>query len=489
MIKNKFILSYMVSKIENMKYVFILFILISQSALAQTNVFKKIAQRHDIYTASAWNGADSFRWDYNSNAIEIQRTALKLNSSGVWTNIYRYTFTITSFDSIAVQLNENWNGTSWVNSKRITYDYDANHNNTAIHYDNWNGSTWVPLGKMEFSGYNSKHKYTGEVNYIWNGSGWDFLSKDIYQYYSNDTQLMIHESYDWNSTTFVWDGYERYYYTYYADSVGTETKLLPVTSGWVESTKKVFTYATSPLRRTLYTTQNWDTSVVPNAWKDDRKTAYTYNTNLKLTLAQRDKNSSGGWIEEQRYNYVYNGSNQLTEFYDELYLGGWQNNSRSLYTYSSDSVSQELTFTGAGSSWYDDKKISYLFDANNLKTFRQIDTFNGATFHPNNRDFYYYNMFTVNTNDITQSISNIETYPNPANGQMNIRFTSDELFYSSIRLIDMNGNVKIMNTQPIFKGRNQLKLDVSNLPSGNYLMQIMDNDHGGQTTQHIQVVH
>ena len=43
-------------------------------------------------------------------------------------------------------------------------------------------------------------------------------------------------------------------------------------------------------------------------------------------------------------------------------------------------LTEQISYTGSGSLWYESKKTNYTYDANDLNIYRQIDTFDWANF-------------------------------------------------------------------------------------------------------------
>lgn len=455
--------------------------------IAQTPLYKKIGQRHDIHNGSTWQGADSFRWAYTGALLNMQN-GLKTTTSGNWNDLYRYTYTYNANDLVASQVLENWNGSTWVNSKRYTYDYDVNSNLTVIHYDSWSGSTWNPTGKIEYTGYNFQHKYGAEIYYIWSGGAWMNLSKDVYQYYTNGYQVQNLERYDWNSTYNQWDSLDRWAYAYNADSLASLIKMVPHAGNWLQSTREIYTYSSSPFVRTEYSLQNYDTSVMPPVWKDDRKIVYTYNAADQLLKTFKTKYTAIGWMDEARDERIYNASNQLIEYFNEIYLGAWSNNTRNTFTYSGNLLSQEIRYEGLGSGWNETKKLSYLYDALDSMTFREIDTFNGATFIPNNRDFYYYAWIPTSTNDLIKSVNGCTMFPNPTVDVLNLEMKSEKQFQSFIRILDITGKCRMMIVQPVIEGKNRVQITTSALPAGNYFIQLSNEMHATQFAGKFQII-
>ena len=76
-----------------------------------------------------------------------------------------------------------------------------------------------------------------------------------------------------------------------------------------------------------------------------------------------------------------------------------------------------------------------------------------------------------------------QSYPNPSQGVTEISFTLPENSQVSIRIIDVTG--KVVNTdvtnQPFAQGAQSVKLDLSGLPSGSYLYEMVANGADGQS--------
>ncbi len=76
-----------------------------------------------------------------------------------------------------------------------------------------------------------------------------------------------------------------------------------------------------------------------------------------------------------------------------------------------------------------------------------------------------------------------QSYPNPTPGVTEISFTLPEASQVSIRIIDVTG--KVVNTDvtnvPFAAGSQTVKLDLSALPSGNYLYQMVATGADGQS--------
>ena len=459
-------------------------IFICSVTYAQTNVFKKIGQRHDIYQSSNWQGVDSFRWAYNANAFLTEQTRLKADASNNWNNVFRYLYTLDANDSVTTQIRENWVSGGWLPVNRYTYFRNLNGNLLTVNYDIWNGSAWSQYSKIEYAGYNSLNNFSLETVYTYNGGSWMNNSKRVFQYYANEYQVQFLEEYIWNTSLNHWDSIDRFYYTYNQDSIGSITKVVPFQGVWFLNSKEINTYSTSPFVKTSKVIQKYDTT----QFVDEYRTLYTHNAMQKLEKEEYEKYIAGfGWLSQWRTNYLYNSDTLLKEYYKEAYAGGWSNDSRNLLTYTGKNLTEQISYTGSGSLWYESKKTNYTYDANDLNIYRQIDTFDGANFFPNNRDFYYYNSFTVNTQSFLKYVDQSVLYPNPANQQINLKLTSQRHFHANIQVFDLLGKCKLIISQPVEAGENLIPIPINSLSPGNYFIRMMDHENRVQLTENFQV--
>lgn len=68
----------------------------------------------------------------------------------------------------------------------------------------------------------------------------------------------------------------------------------------------------------------------------------------------------------------------------------------------------------------------------------------------------------------TELIQKIKLYPNPARDQATLSFKSEESLEMPIQIFDVNGRAVVSQTTTTQTGDNNVRLDIANLPSGNY---------------------
>ncbi|MBL0053854.1 MAG: T9SS type A sorting domain-containing protein [Bacteroidetes bacterium] len=77
--------------------------------------------------------------------------------------------------------------------------------------------------------------------------------------------------------------------------------------------------------------------------------------------------------------------------------------------------------------------------------------------------------------DIIPTIGSIVAYPNPTEGQLNIRFVTEQDGKVSIRLFDAIGRMAFNTTETAFEGVNERSYDVSTLSKGVYMLNVQVN--------------
>ena len=74
------------------------------------------------------------------------------------------------------------------------------------------------------------------------------------------------------------------------------------------------------------------------------------------------------------------------------------------------------------------------------------------------------------------SISNLNVYPNPANDLVNLQFTATKDGQSEIRFVDQMGRVAQTYYQATAVGSNLFNVDLNNISTGIYFVQVISND-------------
>ena len=98
-----------------------------------------------------------------------------------------------------------------------------------------------------------------------------------------------------------------------------------------------------------------------------------------------------------------------------------------------------------------------VYDENNIQ-------FDALSLHKNSVSVEEYNLNTT-----------ISIYPNPTNNKITIKGDNSEI--SEIRIYNMQGQDFSLSVKPVKNGKNSIVVDLSNLPSGMYLLRTQNTTH------------
>ncbi len=472
--------------IELMKQAILIFLClcsISYSS-AQAIIFKKTAQRSDVFVNNAWQGKDSFLFTYNADTSLTNLHALQFANNN-WGNWYRYTYTLTPAGKISVQIRENWTAGAWVNNNRYTYTYDSLGNTTDILYEAWNAGNWVPTGKIVYTGYNAFGKFQSETVYGYSGGMFVTQTKKDRTYVNNQTLIATEEKYIWGNNN--WNKLERLSYTYVQNEVGSIIRLLPdANANWAPADKYIYNYNFTPFYLTEYIAQVYDTLTL--SWINDGRVVYTWNADTLLDKTQDEDFVNNAWLATKRAQYIYDANKNKIEYFTEVNNGGWNKDLRSVYTYGNNVLSAEERYQGSGNAWQLIKKLSYLYDGNQNMTYEKDENFDGVNFLPLSQAFYYYGAYPVQVSQNNTTFENLTLYPNPASDEISIQLSVANPTQIQVNLIDLFGRTRLIRTEPLPAGQTLIQLPLAGLSNGLYFATLLDLQKNSRRTEKFQIL-
>jgi hypothetical protein len=136
---------------------------------------------------SQWENSYRMTNTYNSNN-ELTSTLSEGYISGNWMPSGKQTFTYTN-GKVTVSLDQQWNGSAYIDNRRTTNAYSGNDLVTAT-YEQYFGGNWMNDRQDSYT-YNSYHQTKVETAKSWNNgsSQFEFANGDneIYYYYEEYT--------------------------------------------------------------------------------------------------------------------------------------------------------------------------------------------------------------------------------------------------------------------------------------------------------------
>ena len=391
---------------------------------ARNVIFKEIAYAHDTYSTSggSWTPADSGVFNYSQDAAQVWQI------NGTYYNF----------------VNPNWDTTS-----RVVDSVDANGFAQFIAGQNWSSPNWVNSYLYSYTYYTS-----APVGYLntqtlqtWSGSAWvDSLG-----------------------------------YTYSYDSIGRLTKLVVQKGSSLQNDSQ-----------SLYSYTGWNvTNVITQAWSG---TAWVnvYNQYNNFDANGNNIQSTNyvwngtNWAVASETISSYSGSNHLETYYYYVWspaanggLGGYVNNYYESYQYVLDNNTQFENFNWdtTNNTWIPNQLFTYSFDGHGNVVYEQDQLFTNGAFANTDLYFYYYNSYGVSDISETQNELGANVFPNPSNGSnVFIGLHSDVAGNVALSVYDGAGKIVKQQQSNICQGANQLQLNLSSLATGNYYIQVADNN-------------
>lgn len=277
----------------------------SEKLDAGTGLFKSDEKKILTYDAS-----------FNVATILIQAGIPGTTS---WTDSRKYSYTYNSSNLMLTETVMIAGAGSLENYERTSYTYDASGNMLTYEIENWNSTTsaWVGYYKNMFT-YTPTNKRATAITQLWDGSSYKNTGKYTYTYDASDRYAnYLYQT--WNATGSVWANT----YKYYKYNWSATGKCLSYTiSGWNSGAgtyddfnRFAFTYDATNNMLT-YTKEEYEFTI-PGVWDKTVDDIYTYNsTNDQLTNFSHktfmDYTTYTTYETFKRYTYSYNSSHQKT---------------------------------------------------------------------------------------------------------------------------------------------------------------------------------
>lgn len=457
----------------------ILFLLVGFVTIAQTTVNRKIAQRYDEYSNSAWQGQDSVVFDYNAYGLESNRLSMQGQSNNAWTNFVRITTDYDGNGNLSKRFTELWQNGTWNNTTLYNYSYNASNSQTEVLYQTWNSGTnsWTNSGRI-LKSYNANQDLVKREAFSWNGS-WQPTTKQDYVYTSANVLLTKYTYVYQNS---AWQRLEKLDYQFaFGFTSNVEKSVDDLQGGWRPESRELSTINGSAIPPRIASTRFQQRDTANGVWLDSLRTIYSYSGNL-LTQELKDKYNpfTTAWTDIYRYQYIYNGNNLLEE---EIYFStnsstiGLQPDTRKVFTYNGNLNDRITFYESAGpSTWSETGRESFSYNGNDSLTYRLVEDYLSAAYVPSKQYFYYYDNIAVGLNDINNLFTNSTLYPNPSDDFIKIK--TNESISGAFRATIFSFEGKKVWSQMSNKSTADLEFNISSLTKGQYIFQLTELSSG-----------
>jgi len=366
--------------------------------------------RKDNADLSIWNHTDSVQYTYDrQNIIEEATLVYK---DGEWSIDRTVIKEYDSEDKLLVLIEQKKEADVLINTVKINYEYNSDNSILNFHRQSWDVDIedWVNSIQLNFE-YNIDGLRTSQTAQRWTDGQWVNSSQFSYEYPADDVIITVFQS--WNSTNMAWQEIRRSKNTTTYDNNDNIIGILTekwINEMWQNDYEKTFEFNTDN-QLTLRFEQEWDSQ--ENEWRNYLREITTFNSSATFTQ-----------------------KTSIIEFWVET---GWRKYRK---------TTSDLTEEGS---------ISFTL----RESWDEVWT-------PFDRTFYYYDLFTDVT-ELEVNPFNLSISPNPGNGLVNINFTELNT-ESAIKLFNTQG--QLIYSKVINNSSNNLKLDLSHLPRGSYILQL-----------------
>lgn len=139
---------------------------------AQTTQYRLVGTTAQLWDGAIWLDTDSTAYSYHDAALDTLEELFTYNSiDAVWD---RYTQYLTTYDA---QGNETqnitliWDGTAFINSRKLDFTYDAQNQLTSDVRYIWNAPNWVPYLRITYT-YNAQGQVLTRLTELYSSGSW-----------------------------------------------------------------------------------------------------------------------------------------------------------------------------------------------------------------------------------------------------------------------------------------------------------------------------
>jgi len=396
---------------------------------------------------SEWVHADSSEYYYNEFGEFEEIIHLNWNGN-IWVNRNRVLHAYAMDTLRTGSITQTWDGTEWVYAEGDTRNdimYDDSGNETSIETSFWNGSGWL-LSSGRYTSYFSGTSLPETILFKREvGSGEALVNDELrtYELYNNNGAPVVYYRQSWNEAVDGWNLPIRYTFMYNSDGNVQQSvyEQQLADDEWLPLQLLSYTYDEEgkEVERLI---QSYD----GESWQDMTRNRYEYDDSgqLIMTIVENMEQSTGLWVIEWR----------VTTEYDE-------NGNRTYLLYELGSDGEVENFL--------DRTTTYYEDIQQRATEKERIWMQGQWVNRDSTTFYY-QLFTDTEERPLVQEGALEVFPNPAQGQFNLKIAAADLQGDGIIGTLYNTTGKVVRQYLL--GQEFEQLSLSGLPSGTYWLKV-----------------
>lgn len=251
----------------------------------------------EVYDApsSSWLNSTNTLNTYNGQGnLETTISQYWNTSTQSWGNNMKSIYFYNGDNTLDTTIRQYWDqSTSWINSEMMINNYDINGNLLIQTNFSWDGSSmWLNSNRMVYS-YNAD-VLEADIQQYWNGSSW--INYIRHQYTYDGAGNMLSDVYSqWLTSTSSWRNINKTTNVFNMNN-DKESMLYQTwitgSNTWLNVTNNVYSYDTSH-NNTLEVTQNW----ISNMFRNMNRYQRTYNNRNQMTAEMSQRWNIGGFWE------------------------------------------------------------------------------------------------------------------------------------------------------------------------------------------------
>ncbi|MBU2555829.1 MAG: T9SS type A sorting domain-containing protein [Bacteroidetes bacterium] len=399
---------------------------------------------------------------YSADGYRLS-TLLQISQSGNWVNISKETCTYDVFGNQLTSTWENWESGVWLNVSKVTSTYGTNNTLLTWLLQSWENDAWVNLNRATNT-YNSFGNLIFNIQEVWYLDAWKNYSTELYTY-DDQEKLILATSQLWNET--YWFNDKQFNYTY--DSNGNLSS--SITEIWEDATWKNFSKVSYNFNSSnvlnSQITEMWENS----SWAYLNKNSYTYNALDLIETSTFETWNVDTWVYSQRNNYAYGTFGNLESLIIENWINGsWANLNLSQNYYDENGNAIEGDF-------YIWDGVTWLQNQDGLVTMSFNLASDSYSYTGYNVEAHYYSISVGVINLGENAIQNFSIHPNPALQFTTLSFNNLIKCKVDISVYDSNGKeIESIYKGIIEKGNNEFRINTSKLPSGTYIIGLLNDN-------------
>ena len=262
------------------KITFLLFTFMSLSLVSQTKLTSSLTES---YNGSSWQNSYKIEYSYDDNGNLTEETELFWDTtSSQWKTGFKSFYTYNSDNKATVGLYQSFDSTSGSITYQDRTNNTYNSNGDLIQFldQEWNGSAWVNDYKVDLTYTNNR--LSGGASYTWGGTDWIFTTDD-------DSKFTINYNANGTISSFnsdAWDG-----------------------TNWVASDSTIFSYDGNN-NLILQDGQTWNGT----AWISEYKSEYSYDTNGNLIAEKESYLENGSFVTGYEQTATFNTAELMSSY-------------------------------------------------------------------------------------------------------------------------------------------------------------------------------